>query len=115
MPKGTREFLCRQNPSRLALGSTQPPPVVTMTFPGVKRPGVALTTHSYLAPRLGKGGVMPPLALCVFMTWTRRNYPFLFYNQMFENGRIFNDVNSCITLSEPGSKIEEGIGTYSRN
>jgi len=48
----------------------------TVSFPGVKRPGVVLTTHPHLAPRLKKGRAIHLLPLWAFVVCWRENTVF---------------------------------------
>jgi len=51
------------------------------SFTGGKRPGVKLTSHLYLIPRLIRCGAIPPLPLYDFIAWClvkhRDNFTFL--------------------------------------
>ena len=55
-----RKTFSSLRPSRVALEPTQPP---VKLEPGIKRRGVALTTHSYLALRLRMSRALPLLPL----------------------------------------------------
>jgi len=50
--------------------------MATGFFPGVKRPGVKLTIHVYLVPRLRMSGAVPPLL--AFMSCARSTLRFFF-------------------------------------
>jgi hypothetical protein len=55
----------------------------TGSFPGVKRPGVALTTHPHLAPRL-KSRTIPLLPLWAFVTCSRVHFNFTFITRRLQ-------------------------------
>ena len=56
-------------------------------FPGVKRQGVVLTTHSYLTPRL-KSRAIPLLHLWAFLACYRTNFTF-YSRDLFAFGFVF--------------------------
>jgi hypothetical protein len=71
--------------SRLDLGPNQPKPMrATGSFPGVKRPGVKMTTYLHIVSRSRMRGAIPPLPQYAFMARCSvkkrggKNFPFYF-------------------------------------
>jgi len=69
---------------RPALRHTQPP---TKLVPGVKRPGVKLTTHLYLSPRLRICGAIPEPTHK--SSWRVLSNPRVNFRTLFEQGIVY--------------------------
>jgi len=57
---------------------------------GVKRPGVELTPHLHLVPKLRLRGAIPPLLQYVFMAWCLVKYRIVFVEwYLIKHGKNF--------------------------
>ena len=79
----------------------------TRSFPGVKQPGVVLTTHPHLAPRSWKGRAIPLLTLWAFVSCYRENlYLYLLSMERLQRTAVevhFMEggylLNTCISVT----------------